>query len=118
MLQNVEKRDLRQIVAANLKFFMARPNCPYRNANSLGKAAGIAPNTVTNLLHPSRRTVTSTKPQGYPTLDKLERIATVLHCEVWELLHPDIERSTREREMYRTIEADYLSRVKNPQSVK
>jgi hypothetical protein len=26
---------------------------------------------------------------------------------VWELLHPDIERSLREREMYEKIETDF-----------
>lgn len=97
-------RDLNQLIADNLKFFMQRPKSMYRNANALASIAKIAPNTVRNLLEPSKRTVTSTKPIGYPTLDKLAKIAAPLGCEVWELLHPDIRQSLREREMYRSIE--------------
>lgn len=98
---------LNTVIARNLKYWMRREGCLYPNANSLGKAAGIAPNTVRNLLDPSKRTVTSEKPDGAPTLDKLEKIAEKLECEVWELLHPDIEKSLREREVYRNVQADF-----------
>lgn len=104
--------DLRWLIARNLKFFMSRENCPYPNPNALGVAAKIAPNTVRNLLDPTKRTTTTEKPDGYPTLDKLGAIAEKLGIQVWELLHPDIERSLRERDMYRTIESDFMSRVK------
>ena len=86
---------------------MAVPGCEYRNANLLAKKASVAPNTVRNFLDPKKRTVTTTKPDGFPTLDKLEKLAEPLKCEVWELLHPDIERSMREREMYKKIENNY-----------
>jgi|GEM_PF-5664230 len=113
MLEFMEKKSaLSKVIAANLRFFMERPGCEYRNANALGIAAKVAPNTVRNLLMPTRRTVTLSKPEGYPTLDKLERIAEKLECEVWELLHPDVKRSLREREMYKNIEHDYIERIK------
>lgn len=77
------------------------------NANALAVAAEIAPNTVRNLMNPKKRTVTVDKPEGYPTLDKLEAIAKVIPCEVWELLHPDIERSIRQTKMYSSIETAF-----------
>lgn len=104
-------KDLRQTLIDNLNFFMAREGAPYKNANSLGLAAGVAANTVRNLLNPRQRPVTSAKPEGYPTLDTIQVIATALGCEVWELLHPDIARSIREREMYRNIERDMEERL-------
>lgn len=112
-------QNLNALIAKNLRFFMDRPGSMYRNANALGKKAGVAPNTVHNLLNPKKRTVTTTKPEGYPTLDKLEKIAKALGVEVWELLHPDIKRSLDERDMYRKIEADFRSRfgTEHPRSV-
>lgn len=103
-------RDLNQILADNLKFFMERDGSSYKNPNSLAVAAKLSANTVRNLLTPSRRTTTATKPNGYPTLDKLERVSTALECQVWELLHPDLPRSIREREMYESIERDWAQR--------
>lgn len=103
----MKEKDLRRTMARNLAFFMARESCPYKNANALGVAAKVAPNTIRNLLDPSKRTTTSAKPDGYPTLDILDKIAQKLPCEVWELLHPDIEKSIREREMYKRIEHSF-----------
>lgn len=100
-------QDLNAVIARNLKFWMSRPGSPYRNANALGAAAGIAPNTVRNFLDHKKRTTTLDKPEGYPTLDKLALLAEKLGCAVWELLHPDIERSMSEREMYRKVQADF-----------
>lgn len=106
----VPRRDLRQVIATNLRYFMGLENCPYKTPNSLAVAAKVAPNTVYNLLDATRRTTTARKPNGYPTLDKLEDIAAVLGCEAWELMHPDLPRSLREREMYKTIESDFQLR--------
>lgn len=102
---------INEIVAKNIRFFMSRPSSVYRTANSLA-GDGLAANTVRNLLDPKKRTTTLDKPVGYPTLDKLATIATKLGCEVWELLHPDIEQSLRERAMYRSIRKDFLETEK------
>lgn len=107
IVRGMKNKDLRRIVARNLSFFMGRESCQYKNANALGLAAGVAPNTIRNLLDPSKRTTTSAKPEGYPTIDILGKIALKLPCEVWELLHPDIEKSIREREMYLRLADNY-----------
>lgn len=105
--------DLNLVLANNLRFFMGRRDGEPWSANELGVKAGIAPNTVRNYLDYKKRTVTSSKPIGFPTLDKLARLSAELGCEVWELLHPDIERSVKEREMYARLETDFLIKVKN-----
>lgn len=109
------KRDLRQVIAQNLRYFMRRPDCQHRTPNALALAAGLAPNTVYNFLDPKRRTVTTRKPEGFPTLDKLEALAAKLpKCETWMLLHPDIQRALREIELYAGIERDYAARTAEP----
>ena len=106
----MKNKPLDVILAANLRFFMERPGCPYPNANALGVAAGISPNTVRNYLEADRRIYQPKKKEkGYPTLDKIELLANKLNCSVWELLHPDIQRSLKEREMYLKIESNFKS---------
>lgn len=103
-----KRLDLNLILAHNLDFFMKRSEL-YTTPRALGIAAGVAPNTVSNYLDHKKRTVTAEKPEGFPTLDRLANLASRLECEVWELLHPDIERSIREREMYSKIMADFTA---------
>lgn len=99
--------QLNAIVKKNLAYFMALPSCAYKNPNALAEKAEVASNTIRNLLDPTKRTLSGQKKDGYPTIETLAAIAPHLGCEVWELLHPNIERSRREREMYRHIESDF-----------
>ncbi|MCR4304960.1 MAG: hypothetical protein NUV63_12190 [Gallionella sp.] len=108
-----KRLDLNMILAHNLRFFMARSEL-YKNPHALGIASGVAPNTVSNYLDHKKRTVTIEKAEGFPTLDRLASLASKLQCDVWELLHPDIEQSIRMREMYEKIEADYAARQSKP----
>lgn len=109
MVRAMPKRDINQVVAENLNYFMQRAGSEYRNANALGDAADVAPNTIRYYLHPKKRPLSSAKGAGYPVLDTLARLAGKLGCEVWELLHPDLARSFREREMYKTVESDFMA---------
>ena len=106
--------DLNLVLAHNLRFFMDRHTL-YKNPNALGIAAGIAPNTVRNFLDHKKRTTTTEKAEGFPTLDRLAALADKLGCQVWELLHPDIERSIKEREFYQRIEANYKNLAEAPE---
>lgn len=107
----VAKDDLSEVLARNLKYFMKLPGCPYPTANALAVAAGISPNTVRYYMDPRKRPPTTDKAQGFPTLDKLEILAGRLGRDTWELLHPDIERSVRERDFYKQIESDFKVRA-------
>jgi hypothetical protein len=102
----LKRLDLNLILAHNLRFFMSH-NEACKNPNALAIKAGVAPNTVRNYLDYKKRTVTLEKAEGFPTVDRLANLASQLGCEVWELLHPNIERSIREREMYEKIETDF-----------
>ena len=99
--------DLRAIVKRNLLFFMERPQALYKNPNALAIKAGLAANSIRNLLNPKQRPVTRDKPDGYPTLDTLEAIAKAIPCPVWQLLHPDVEKALREEELYKRIRLEY-----------
>lgn len=106
--EGMEKaEEFQALISKNIKFFMRLPDCKYRTANALAVKAKLSPNTVRNYIDGTKRTVTTSKPQGFPTLDKLAKLTRPLNCEVWELLHPDIERSRREREMYKKIEQNF-----------
>lgn len=97
------RSELMEILAKNLVYFMGREQSLYKNPNALGKAAKVSANTIRNIIDPKNRTTTTDKPEGYPLLDKLQAIAKPLGCSVWELMHPDIEQSIRERELYAQV---------------
>lgn len=105
-----KKPNLNEVVARNLAYLMGRPGCLYNNPTALARAALVAPNTVRNLLDPTRRTklyAHTSKREGYPNLDMLERIADKLGCEVWELIHPNIEQAQKAQEIYESLEATF-----------
>lgn len=103
----MDKRALYEIVAMNLDYFMSRPGSLCQNANQLSQRTGIAPNTVHNILHPHRRASKQDGSTGTSTIDTLEKLAKALGCEAWELLHPNIQLSKQEREMYEKIEENF-----------
>jgi transcriptional regulator with XRE-family HTH domain len=107
IVQGMEEADANAILAKNLRYFMQRPSSPYRTANALAEAAGMSANTVRYYLDEKKRPARSANGVGFPTMNKLSKLAEKLGCEVWELLHPDIERSLSEREMYRKVQADF-----------
>lgn len=101
--------EFQALISKNIQYFMGLKDCQYKTANAVAKVARLSPNTVRNYIDGRKRTVTTDKPLGFPLLDKLAKLTKPLNCEVWELLHPDIERSRRERDMYKKIEADFAS---------
>lgn len=109
----MRKKSLRTVLSENLAYFMARDDCLYPNPNKLAVATNgkIAANTIRNILDPKRRTVTLTKPDGGPTLEKIEVLASKLpKCEPWMLLHPDLKRALRALDMDEKIAAEYGER--------
>lgn len=110
--------DLALVIARNIRYFMERKGSLYRNANAISVKAKVAAGTVRNFLDPKKRTTTAEKPNGFPTLDKLDRIAQVFGVPVWQLLHPDLERAMRETEMYKKIEADFKHLLPEKDAIK
>lgn len=97
--------DLNAVIARNLARFMDEPGCPYSNANALSVATKgrVSPGTIRNLRNPEKRTTMPERTDGYPRIDTLEAVVTPLGRQVWELLHPDIDRSTKERALYAQV---------------
>lgn len=106
-LFDMKSRSLNQVIADNLKYFMGLDKSLYRNPNALSVATNkmVSPNTIRNLLYQGRRTTTTTKPIGYPTIDTLEILAKKLPgCETWMLLHPDLARIQRALRLEEVVE--------------
>lgn len=55
----------------------------------LAKKAGVAPNSVVNMVHPKRRAPTKSGKSPSPTIEIVEKVAAAFDKEAWQLLHPD-----------------------------
>jgi transcriptional regulator with XRE-family HTH domain len=104
MSQASEQQNLNRRIARNLAYLISRAEPPWVSERQLAEKAGVSPGTIGNLLRPERRLTTS-KPEGHPTLDKLQQVATALGSEVWQLLHPDLPRAIAAEEMFTTLES-------------
>lgn len=105
----MRRKGMRAVLSENLAYFMARDDSLYPNANKLALATNgkVSANTIRNILYPTRRTTTAKKPEGSPTLEKIETLASKLpKCEPWMLLHPDLQRALRALEMYERVAAE------------
>lgn len=90
----VDRMDYPAILARNLAYFMSKPDALYTNANALGVACSMSPTTVRKMLEPTKRSYQSAKKgPGPPSTVTLVMLAEKLGCQVWELVHPDLERA-------------------------
>lgn len=76
------KRSVNQVVATALKFYMG----DRWNNSTLGKAAGVAPNTIANALKPDKRVVADSGKEPSIKLTELALIADALGLTVIDLL--------------------------------
>lgn len=70
----------RVILAVNLKRLMHETSALNTHAK-LGKAAGVAPRSISNMCSPR---------VGNPTLDNVSKVAQAFSLEAWQLIHPDL----------------------------
>lgn len=88
--------NLKQTIASNIQSLMdMSEDC--KSANALGKKSGVGQTTVSNYLRYEEY-------EGWPRVDKLQKIANCFGLETWRLLHPtlgDKELSAKEIQMYR-----------------
>lgn len=74
------EQGTRVILAVNLKRLMQ--DTPSLNTHAkLGKAAGVAPRSISNMCTPR---------VGNPTLDNVSKVAQAFSLEAWQLIHPDL----------------------------
>lgn len=105
-------KSIVDIVAANAKAAFAASR--FDSYRSLGKAAGVAPNTVKYLIEPHSR---PPGPRGEvsPRLDVLDHVAKAMGYDGWALMQENFDPQNppkriltkREAELYRSIEDAY-----------
>jgi len=78
----VRKKPVNEVLADALSFFMGSR----WNQSSLGKAAGVAPNTVKHYLQPGARVSGDRGKAPSAKLTELEKIASALGLEVADLV--------------------------------
>lgn len=116
------KRDVKSVLAENVMYFTGLDGYVYKSDRALALAAGLAPNTVTNIK----------KRAHAAQIDNLEALAAKLpkirgmKCEAWMLLHPDLKRVIRALDVLATYEEkdresgqkEEIERAKSAQSTK
>lgn len=95
--KKMSKRSINEVLAENLRHYMKSQGL---KQTALGEAAGMAQTTVSLYLSPSRRQPSKSGKIPSANLGDVERLATALKVEVWELLRP---LSGPEREAYDKI---------------
>ena len=90
------RKSINQVVAAALHFYMV----DRWNQTTLGKAAGLAPNTVGNAIHPGRRETSKSGKEPSIKVTELDQIARALDVPISDLVSDltDEERRQRQRE--------------------
>lgn len=78
----MRQKSINEIVADALKHYMG----DRWNQSTLGKAAGVAPNTVGNAMNPERREASASGKEPSITLTQLDRIAQALGVTVADLV--------------------------------
>ena len=95
--QKMSKRSINEVLAENLKHYMAAQKL---KQTKLGELADMAQTTVSLYLNPARRLPSKSGKVPSANLGDVERLAIALGVEVWELLRP---LSGPEREAYDKI---------------
>ena len=104
--------DLVQIVARNVR--LALEASVFDSYRALAKQAGVAPNTVRNVIEPESR-APGLRGDVSPRLDILDKLARAMGYEGWQLMQatfdpanpPKRVLSKREADLYRKIEELY-----------
>lgn len=93
----MSKRSINEVLSENLRHYMTTREL---KQTALGERAGMAQTTVSLYLNPARRLPSKSGKVPSANLGDVERLATALDVEVWELLRP---LSGPEREAYDKI---------------
>ena len=79
-----EKLPINEVLAANLAFYMAAAGIDTQPA--LAARSKVSQRTISNYLNPTRRAAAASGKAGSAKLTEIERIASALGVEVWQLL--------------------------------
>lgn len=98
---------INEVVAENLSYLMEKVELTQA---ALAEKAGVSQKTISNYLNPSQRSEGALGKLPSPKLVELDRIATALGVEVWELTR---QMTPSERAMYAAIEKAYSELVES-----
>lgn len=70
----------RVALAVNIKRLMS-DSVVLNTQERLGKAAGVAPKSISNMVTPAR---------ANPTIENVAKVAAAFGIEAWQLLHPEL----------------------------
>lgn len=93
-----ETKTLNEILAENLRYFMAKAEMTQAQ---LGKLSDMGQTTVSLYLAPHRRLTGKTGKEPSAKLAEVQRLAQALRVEPWELLRP---LTPAQREFYRGVD--------------
>jgi transcriptional regulator with XRE-family HTH domain len=97
-----------QIIARNL--LRAYEFHGFDSHRALGRKAGVAANTVANLMHPDQREP-GKRGRTAPNMDGLERLANAMGYEAWQFMLETFDPADRPARVLRKSEADWYARV-------
>lgn len=98
--------SIAKILAANLGAALAASGLSQRQ---LAAKAKVAQTSIGYMLKPETRTPTKSGKLPSPTISAIQKVATALGIQAWQLLYPNhdlFEISEKERELWNALEAD------------
>lgn len=95
------------VIAENVKRLMKEQGV-YRNPNALAKAINtptrkVSANSIAYLFKPERRPKGEKIRNTLPRLETLAHAASKLDCQVWELLHPNLDKLRLKLRAYEAV---------------
>jgi len=97
-----------QLVARNLQ--RAYTHHGFESHRALGKKAGVAPNTVTNMMEPEGRE-RGKRGETSPNMTSLEKIARAMGYEAWQFMQENFDPADRPSRVLKKSEADWYAKV-------
>lgn len=101
-------RSIVQIVARNL--LRAYEFHGFDSHRALGKKAGVAANTVTNLMNPDARDP-GKRGRTSPNMDSLDKIAHAMGYEAWQFMLESFDPADKPTRVLRRSEADWYAKI-------
>lgn len=99
-----------QIIAKNVR--AAYEVSGFKSFRALSERAGVAPNSVKNLIEPKER-APSKRGDVSPRLDILAKVATALGYEIWQLTATDFDPSNPPTRVLKKSEADFYKKIED-----
>lgn len=107
-----KRKELAQVIARNAKALLEKKSRDFPSVNALATAINTpvhraSANSIAYVFKPTKRPRGDKHADTLPRLDTLSLVAEKLGCDVWELLHPDIQALRRKLDVYETMARNF-----------